>query len=313
MKDVVVIVPAGRAGRTVASLLHEVEGLTHARAHGIIAAGLVRRAGIPVRSPAERVRTGDTIEARYDPQSRYKMSPPRTKAHGFKVVLEDDDLIVVDKTPGLLTVPAPGKPDDSLADRVAARDAARGVRQPRVWVIHRIDRFTSGLVLFARTRQAADHLVAQFASRSPLREYLAMCEGIPEQKERHLVTFLVEDPASLRVRPTRNAKRGLKAICTYTVERELRGAALLRVRLETGRRNQIRVQLAHHGHPLIGDRTYGRESDQIGRVALHAARLAFVHPRTGKPVRVESPLPRDMTALLRRLSPRKEDTGGSVA
>ena len=305
MKELSLTVSADQAGRTVARLLHELEGLSHARARGVVAAGLVRRAGIPVRDPAERVRAGDTLEARYDPATHYKEGVARPRERGFKVVLEDDDLIVVDKAPGVLTVPSPGKPEDSLADRIVAREAARGVRAPRIWVIHRLDHFTSGLVLFARNPQSADHLLAQFSSRTVQREYLAICEGTPEKPDRHLVAWLVEDPVSLKVHTTRDRAKGRKAVCAYTVERTLREAALLRVRLETGRRNQIRVQLADHGHPIIGDRTYGNESRLIDRVALHAARLGFAHPRTGQPVRVESPLPRDMVALLRKLAPRR--------
>jgi 23S rRNA pseudouridine1911/1915/1917 synthase len=160
-------------------------------------------------------------------------------------------------------------------------------------------------VLFARTAAAAAVLKDQFARRQARREYLAVCEGIPRAHSGRLESLLVEDPKSLKVSETKDRKRGRRAACSYRIEERLTSAALLRVTLETGRRNQIRVQLAAIDHPLIGDRTYGTQSPLISRVALHAARLGFAHPHTGRAVSLESPLPADMTRLLRRLRQMK--------
>jgi 23S rRNA pseudouridine1911/1915/1917 synthase len=289
------------AGRTLAATLHKMAGLSHAMAKGIAAQGFVRVNGRVVRDPAHRVAQGEKIEARFDPDTRYHATPQSKRMIGFRVMLEDDLFIVVDKDPGLLTVPAPAYPDDTLADRLLGMYAERGHRAPGLWVVHRIDRFTSGLVMFARTQEAAASLIDQFEKRRAHREYLAICEGVPMPREGRLQSWLAENPRSLKVAQTRDRSKGLEAICTYRVEEELSGTALVRVTLETGRRNQIRVQFAGIHHALVGDHTYGTASLLIPRVALHAARLGFIHPRTHKPVRVESPLPADMRKLLRRL------------
>lgn len=291
------------AGRTISAVLRQIAGLSHSMAKGLVQQGLVRLNGRVLKDPARRLTSGDRIETCFDADTRYHPRAGRRHAprhRGFSILMEDDDLVVVDKEAGLITVPAPSHPVDSLADRLVAMYAARGFRTPKLWVVHRIDRFTSGLVLFARSARAARALVEQFEKRKARREYLAICEGIPEPAERRLMSWLEERPKSLKVVETKNRTRARRASLSFRTEEVLENAALLRVTLETGRRNQIRVQLAGIKHPLVGDRAYGDPSPYIHRVALHAARLGFLHPRTGKPVRLESPLPEDMTRLLRR-------------
>jgi 23S rRNA pseudouridine1911/1915/1917 synthase len=230
--------------------------------------------------------------------------PASRRPRGFRIALEDDDLVAVDKDPGVLTVPAPSSRGTSLVDRLLEMYRARGFRRPRLWVVHRIDRFTSGLVIFARREAAAARLIESFRRRSVLREYLAICHGVPRPAAARLVSRLVESRRTLKLRVTSDPGKGKVASCVYTTERVLTRAALLRVTLETGLRNQIRVQLAAAGHPLVGDRAYGESSPLIRRVALHAARLAFDHPSTGRRVALESPLPEDMARLVDRLSGR---------
>jgi 23S rRNA-/tRNA-specific pseudouridylate synthase len=168
---------------------------------------------------------------------------------------------------------------------------------------HRIDRYTSGLVAFARSRAAWAALRSQFASGAPERVYLAVATGRVERERGTLEHRLVEDPRSLKVRAS---PRGRRAASAYRVLERFPHATLLEVHLDTGRRNQIRVQLAAEGHPLVGDHSYGKPSPLIGRTALHAARLAFDHPTTGKRVELASPLPRDLERLVSRL--RKGDS-----
>jgi 23S rRNA pseudouridine1911/1915/1917 synthase len=295
------------AGRTLAAVLRDRAATSHSIAQGIIAAGLVRVGDRVVRDPAHRLRAGDPVAARFDPGTRYHAPPKRpAQGAGFRVLLEDEHIVAVDKDPGVLTVPAPQHTGDALSDRLLRLYASRGVRAPRLWVVHRIDRFTSGLVLFGRTERAAGALVEQFADRSATREYLALCEGVPRASHARLESRLVENPRSLKMETARRGQRGAAAVCFYDIEERLPGAALLRVRLETGRRNQIRVQLAGIGHPVVGDRAYGNPSPLIPRAALHAARLAFRHPGTGDLLRLECPLPPDMRRALRRL--RKVET-----
>ncbi len=307
LKRLRITVEPGTAGRTLASLLHEAASLSHANARGLAARGMVSVDGRPVRDPAQRLREGQLVEASLDPEARYAAPRRRRGPGGLVLIHEDEDVIVVDKPAGLLTVPARGPGQDSLVARLLHLQAVRGRREPRLWAIHRIDRFTSGLVAFALNRPAAEVLIGQFAHRAPLREYLALCEGIPAPPQGRLESLLEEHPRSHKVRETRDGRRGRPASCTYVVEERLAGAALLRVRLETGRHNQIRAQLAGIGHPIVGDRTYGTGGALIGRTALHAARLGFVHPSTKRPVSFESPLPPDLAALLRRLRGRRRD------
>ena len=299
-EELKIVVDAGGAGRTLASVLRAHAPISHSLARGIVEAGLVRVRDRVVRDPAHRLNEGDDVLARFDPQTRYR-ERPRPRGHGFRIVLEDEHIVVVDKEPGVLTVPAPGRRQEALSDRLVHMYAERGVRSPKLWVVHRIDRFTSGLVLFARTPSAAETLVAQWVRRTTGREYLALCEGIPSPAAGRLESRLDEGDATRKVRIAPRGGGGTVAICHYRIEERLQGAALLRVTLETGRRNQIRVQFAGKGHPVIGDHAYGRPSPLIGRTALHAARLAFTHPATGLAVRLESPLPDDMRLALRRL------------
>jgi 23S rRNA pseudouridine1911/1915/1917 synthase len=219
------------------------------------------------------------------------------------VLHEDDALAVVEKEAGVLTVPAPGHAGPSLAERLEAGWRRRGFKKAHAHVVHRIDLYTSGLVVFARTRAAWENLKAQFASGSPERVYLAVAEGRVEADAGRLVHHLTEHPKSFKVQPTLPTDRGARrAASRFRVRERFAGAAtLVEVSLETGRRNQIRVQFAAIGHPLVGDVAYGHASPLIGRTALHAARLRFHHPLDGRPVDFRSEIPEDLRRLLRRL------------
>src|SRR5206468_12835313 len=160
---------------------------------------------------------------------------------------------------------------------------------------------TSGLLLFARSRRAFEALEAQFKTRTIERMYVAVASGSVERDEGRLESRLVEDRRTLKVRSTRRPGEGKEAITEYRVTERLPAATVLAVRLRTGRRNQIRVHLAEAGHPLVGDRSYGRATSLIGRTALHARSLRFIHPISKKQVAFESPLPRDIRHLIKTL------------
>lgn len=290
------------AGRTVQSVVHDRLGISHAEAKGLIAAGRVRRNGRAAGAPDERVSPGDGVEVAAEPGRRYAGAARRTRAgDGFRVLHEDDDLVVVEKEAGLLTVPAAGRTGESLLERLTATYRKRGHKRPLLWVVHRIDRFTSGLVVFARSHPAYMELKRQFKERRPERVYLAVAEGrVPEESGR-LEHSLAENPKSLKVHVADDPRAGRRASLRYRVRERFASATLLEVELETGRRNQIRVQLAAVGHPLLGDVAYGRPSPLLPRVALHAHRLAFDAPRGRKRLRFESPLPPDMKHLLARM------------
>ena len=206
----------------------------------------------------------------------------------LRLVHEDDDVLVVDKPSGLLTIAT-----ESERERTAYRIlrdwvAGRGDRRSRLFIVHRLDRETSGLIVFAKSARAKQHLQAQFAERTAERVYVALAEGVMRQAEGSLVSRLIEDRA-LRVRVAERGG-GREAITRFRVLERRRAATLLELQLVTGRRAQIRAQLAAAGHPIAGDAQYGARTDPMRRLALHATRLAFVHPRAGR-VSFESPPP----------------------
>jgi 23S rRNA pseudouridine1911/1915/1917 synthase len=307
---------ANDAGRTVQRLLHEHLGVSNAEAKGLIASGCVARNRRTVTKPDERVVGGDRVDVAAEAGRKYRAAAHAPRGgDGWRVVHEDDDLIVVDKDPGLLTVPTAAPVGDSLEEMLLASYMKRGHKRPTLHVVHRIDRFTSGLVVFARTHPAAMELRRQFKERTPERIYLAVAEGRVETDRGRLTHSLAEHPKSLKIHVVAKESEGRPASLRYRVLERFAHATLLEVQLETGRRNQIRVQLAAEGHPLVGDLSYGQPSSLIERVALHALRLAFSSPRGRKRLQFESPVPADFTRLLRTLRAGatvapKRDPGG---
>jgi 23S rRNA pseudouridine1911/1915/1917 synthase len=252
--------------------------------------GRVRVNGAVVRRGDAAVTAGDRVELGAPPPPA--LPPP------LRLVHEDAALLVVDKPAGLLTIADAGERERTvyrmLRDWLDAREAGR------VFVVHRLDRETSGLLVFARTAAAKAALQAQFRARTPERVYVARVEGQVREAEGTLTSRLVED-RSLRVRPAGPGGRGRAAITRYRVRERDRDETLLELTLVTGRRGQIRAQLAALGHPIVGDRVYGTRRDGLRRLALHATRLGFVHPGGGRVV-FESPPPPGF-ALRRRGRP----------
>jgi 23S rRNA pseudouridine1911/1915/1917 synthase len=209
--------------------------------------------------------------------------------------------VALDKPAGLLAVPVEGSDKLSAWSMLSAE---LRTRRQKAYVVHRIDRFTSGVLLFAKTERDRDVLVRQFLSHTPVRQYLAVVRGHLGPEERTLVHQLQRDGMFQRIAPER-ARDAARAELRYRVERRLKAASLVRVTLVTGLQNQIRVQFLAIGHPVIGDRKYNPEEARerrIARVALHAAHLGFTHPRTGQPVSVDCELPSDFSSLVRALS-----------
>lgn len=254
---------------------------------------------------SRRVREGDLVRLWRDRPGSAQRRTRARRLGGFTVLFEDEALIVVDKPPGVLTVPLPA-PDGELSvvDGLDAEYAARTRRAPLV--VHRIDRDTSGLVIFARTRLALTALREQFRRREPVRVYLAVVNGVPEPPAgtwRDWVRW--NDRACQLQSAPRSARGAVEAACVYEVQESYAHAALIEVRLITGRQNQIRAQALLHGHPLVGEQKYtARDAPSriaFQRQALHAHQLAFAHPLSGRPVSFESPLPPDLDQLLGRL------------
>ncbi len=234
----------------------------------------VTRHDHPLR-PGDRVRVADTAPA------------PTASAPDIAIVYEDAHLLVIDKQPGLLTVATESEKTDTAFVRLSAHLAARNAGRP--FAVHRLDRETSGLLLFARTAEVRDALQANWESVT--KTYLALVEGTPHPAEGEVENYLTEG-RDLRVRASRHAGPvARRAVSRYRV-RETRGAvSLVEVELETGRKHQIRVHMAGLGCPVAGDKMYGATTNPARRLGLHAWRLGFDHPVTGVRVEVESPLP----------------------
>jgi 23S rRNA pseudouridine1911/1915/1917 synthase len=219
----------------------------------------------------------------------------------LSVLYEDEAVIVIDKPAGLLAVPIKGSATPSvwslLADQLEAK-------KQRALIVHRIDRFSSGALLFAKTAPDRENLVRQFLAHTPVRQYLAALRGRLAPEPRTLVHYFRRDGMYQQLRTAKDPE-ATRAEMRYSVERLFANASLVRVELVTGLQNQIRVQFSALGHPVIGDRKYHRsESSEplIARVALHAAHLEFIHPRTGKNISIDCKLPPDFQHLVRELS-----------
>ena len=215
---------------------------------------------------------------------------------GMSIVFMDDDVIVIEKPAGLLSM-ATDTERQTTAYAVLTRHVRAGNprSRERVWIVHRLDRETSGLMVFARTEAAKQTL--QGGWQAAEKQYLAVVERVPASNAGTMTSHLDEsNPARVFSAPPSSRTR--EAVTHYEVLKHSAGRALVRLTLETGRRHQIRVQLADLGCPIIGDTKYGARVNPAKRVALHACSLAFPHPTTGKSLRFESPLPATLAKLV---------------
>ncbi|EKU76839.1 MULTISPECIES: RluA family pseudouridine synthase [Sphingobium] len=229
------------------------------------------------------------------------------------IVHEDADLIVVDKPAGLVVHPAAGNLDGTLVNALLHHcdgqlSGIGGVARPGI--VHRIDKDTSGLLVVAKSDKAHEGLARQFKDHSIDRLYAAIVYGIPTPGSGTVDAWIGRSDADRKKMAVHREGRGKHAVTHYRVMERLRGAAMVECRLETGRTHQVRVHMAHLGHPLIGDPVYGRDRkgfksilETLGfkRQALHAKRLGFIHPVTEEPLAFDSPLPADMQELLSEL------------
>lgn len=212
----------------------------------------------------------------------------------LRIVFEDDYLIVIEKKNGLLSI-ATDKQDirtafNILSDYVKGQDPAN-----RIFVVHRLDRETSGLMLFSKDQELKHKMQIAWEDTVLERKYYAVAEGVIEKDQGTISTYLTESKA-LKVYAT-NKEEGKIANTGYRVLRRSKIHTLLELELETGRKNQIRCHLEYVGHPIIGDKKYGARTNPIGRVALHAGKLCFIHPATGERLNFETPIPRKFSDL----------------
>jgi 23S rRNA pseudouridine1911/1915/1917 synthase len=247
-----------------------------------------------------RVSRGEVVEV--DPSLAELPPGPGTAAGGGpapSVVYEDDHLLVVDKPAGLVVHPGRGHRAGTLVQALTGRTAG-GPDAERAGIVHRLDRDTSGLLVVARSEAVHRRLQTELAARRVRREYLALVAGLPEARTGTIDAPLGRDRRD-RLRVSTDTDVPRPARTHFAIERAFPGTTLLRVRLETGRTHQIRAHLLAIGHPICGDPVYGQgPSLGLTRQFLHAERLAFDHPVTGRRLDLRSPLPDDLAAALAR-------------
>lgn len=223
---------------------------------------------------------------------------PREKATfvGLSILHEDDDLIVIHKDAGLLAI---ASPQETML--TAYRQLTTHVRnhnpKARIFVVHRLDRDTSGVMMYAKSEKIQQTLQNNWQDTVQERKYIALVEGEVRKQEGTISSWLKETK-TLKMYSSPHPNDGQHAITHYKVLQTTRGFSLLEVWLETGRKNQIRVHMQDIGHPIVGDKKYGSKSNPIGRLGLHAQVLAFTHPATGQLMRFESKLPKAFTDKL---------------
>jgi RluA family pseudouridine synthase len=284
------------AGRTVQQILTGVLGVSRRQIQKLTRSDGIRLNGRPpfLKRP---VRAGDIVAARIAAAEEGSLAPEEMP---LDVVHEDADVLVVNKPAGMLVHPVLPDQHGTLAHGIAHHFAEQGLHA-RVRPVHRLDRDTSGLLVFAKTAHAHRLLDRQIQQGELEREYLALASGVIAEERGVIDAPIARDPAEPRLRAV--LPGGAPARTRFEVVERYADATLLWLKLETGRTHQIRVHLTHLGHPLLGDRQYGRVGlDRIGRQALHAARLAFRHPTTDQLLEFEATLPADMAALRERLS-----------
>ncbi len=319
------VVSRAEAGRPVAALLEAQLGLPAAEARRLVHTGRVRLSAVVCQDPARRVAPGQTVEADLAEagKSRRKKRKDRDAEPQPIIRHADAQIVVVDKPTGLTTMRHEHEAAEfgargrrflppTLADLLPGLLAAgRPGPQPRVRAVHRLDKETSGLVVFARTPEAERQLGEQFRAHTVERLYLALVRGVP--KEGRIESWLVRDRGDGRRGSAAQAGEGQHAVTHVRVVEALGAFALVECRLETGRTHQVRIHLGEHGTPLCGERVYDRpphgaplpDASGAARPMLHAATLGIEHPATGHRLSWTAPMPRDMAALLEQLRRRR--------
>ena len=292
-----VLRPAEDGQRLDAFLAQRLPDLSRTRIQRLIAEGRVTVDAERVR-PSRRLAAGQTVVVALPAPAPDALRPQPAP---LAVVHEDDDLVVVDKPPGLTVHPAAGQPDGTLANALVALypDVADIGGPGRAGIVHRLDKGTSGLLVAAKTESSHDGLAAQFKDRLVSKRYTALVVGSPAEER-----AVIDAPVGRHPRQRQRmavVSDGRPAATPYRVLERYRGYTLVEASPKTGRTHQVRVHFASIGHPLAGDATYGRRLPELDRHFLHAAFLAFRHPRSGETVEVRSELPADLRRFLESL------------
>ena len=303
MSDEIIFVKAEESGDRVDALLaRSVEELTRSAAVRLIEDGRVLLHGETVKKNY-RCASGDVFTVYLPPAEDIELLPQDIP---LDIAWEDEDLVVVNKRRGMVVHPAPGHPDGTLVNALMhyCGDSLSGIGgEKRPGIVHRIDKDTSGLIIVAKNDFAHLSLSAQLADRSLSREYEAIVRGGMREDSGTVDAPIGRHPTD-RKRMAVTEKNSRRAVTHWEVIARYRGYTHIRCKLETGRTHQIRVHMAHIGHPLLGDFTYGAPSPDKGLEGqcLHARKLKFIHPRSGEHIEVASGLPEYFTDVLGRMS-----------
>jgi 23S rRNA pseudouridine1911/1915/1917 synthase len=302
-------VPAGNAGQRLdVFLASALTDVSRSQVGRHIGQGAVTVNGVAASAPSRKLKTGDVIIWEPPPVAKTELVAEDIP---LTVVHEDRWLVVIDKPPGLVVHPAAGHEDGTLVNALLAHcKDLRGIGgELRPGIVHRIDKDTSGLLVVAKDDATMNALGAAFKAHDVERVYEAFVVGKPPGPGGRVDTMYGRDPHD-RKKFSSRVRTGKRAVTNWKVVETFPGAARIEARLETGRTHQVRVHLAALGCPLLGDKTYGRTprepslrpiAEALGRQALHARTLGFVHPATGKKMSFASELPADMSAALAAL------------
>jgi 23S rRNA pseudouridine1911/1915/1917 synthase len=255
--------------------------------------------------PSDAVKEGDRITGELVSE---KIATAQGEDIPVNVVFEDDWFLVVEKPAGLVVHPGAGNRTGTLVNALLGRktplSSMGGAMRPGI--VHRLDKETSGLLLVAKTNVAHRKLQAQFAARSLSKVYIALVRGRVEFEEGRVEAPMERDVKVRRRMDIARAGEGRDALTHYRVLGRYRFATLVEVKIVTGRTHQIRVHMRHLGHPVVGDTLYGKTGEaKEPRLALHAAKIEFLHPKTGKIMRFESPVPPEMKAMIEKAKEAK--------
>lgn len=318
-----IVVTRREAGETLAAVLHKQLALSWSAAKKLIAAERVRIGTTLCTDPAHRVKAGHRLNIVLDTGGKSS----REEGQGFVVRHDDADVVVVDKPAGVTTMRHASEAAEfgaraqrylpaTLAD-LLSRQLAEGRRRVELRAVHRLDRDTSGLVVFARTPEAERRLGMQFRAHTVGRRYLAVVRG--QAQPGRIESHLIRDRGDGRRGSSADPAAGKPAVTHVRVLEDLGDFTLVECRLETGRTHQVRIHLGEQGTPICGETVYDRPlhgaplPDQSGapRLALHATHLAFDHPATGTRMSWTSPLPDDLADLVQRLRERMRKPGAA--
>jgi len=306
------VVPPAQAGVRLDQFLAKNLGWSRARLQKLLKAGLVTVDGLP-KAASHQVRAGESVTVRVPPPEPSHLTP---EPLDLEIIYEDRDILVINKPPGLVVHPGAGHRAGTLLNALMHHcpELQEIGEVSRPGLVHRLDKDTSGLLVAAKTAQAHQALVSQFAARETKKTYLALVWGQMPEPEGLIEAPIGRHP-SQRHKMSVHARRGKAAVTRWRVLQEFPGPlTLLELSIETGRTHQIRVHLAALAHPVLGDATYGGGASRLAgapkltalkplihRQLLHAWRLSVTHPRTGKRFAWEAPLPGDFQGVIDKL------------